>query len=433
MSRTVPWPRSIALIPRPASAAGDALERAVFQERLRTARLFNLYRFIGVTVFLAFTALVSLVLALPDWRSNWRVFFAYWVMAGVVWWTGRRSNTLARLAWLAIPLIDMPAVTALQWAGAEVGNPGFVYGSTAALLVLFIILSTAALDVRDVRFAAATAIVLQTALGLVGAGLHIGGMIPTIVIPAIVFTDLMMVFALAICTHLMRRMTTLVGDVTAEQTRRERLGRYFSPEVAAVLAAGMTDEPGGESCEVTILFSDLRDFTAFVERLPGAAVVALLNAYHERMVRTIFAFGGTLDKFLGDGLMVYFGAPVNQPDHAERAVRCALAMQEELARWNTERAGRGESTLAMGIGIHTGTVVIGSIGTPQRREYTVVGDAVNVAARLQELTRAVPAAILVSEATRRVAGDRIRVEPAGVERLRGRTQPMDIYRVVGVG
>jgi class 3 adenylate cyclase len=396
---------------------------------VRTARLFNLYRFIGVTVFLAFTAFVILVLALPDWRTNWRVFFAYWVMAGVVWWTGRRSNTLARLAWLAIPLIDMPAVTALQWAGQEVGNPGFVYGSTAALLVLCIIASTAALDVRDVRFAAATAIVLQTVLGLLG----LRRMIPTTVIPAIVFTDLMMVFALAGCTHLMRRMTTLVGDATAEHVRRERLGRYFSPEVAAVLAAGITDEPAGESREVTILFSDLRDFTAFAERLPGAAVVALLNAYHERMVGTIFAFGGTLDKFLGDGLMVYFGAPMSQPDHAERAVRCALAMQQELARWNTAREGRGESTLAMGIGIHTGTVVLGSIGTPQRREYTVVGDAVNVAARLQELTRAVPAAILVSDATRRVAGDRIQMELAGVERLRGRTQPIDIYRVIGSG
>jgi len=108
-------------------------------------------------------------------------------------------------------------------------------------------------------------------------------------------------------------------------------------------------------------------------------------------------------------------------------------MQNELTRWNSARKADGVSPLAMGIGIHTGTVVIGSIGTPQRREYTVVGDAVNVAARLQELTKTVPAPILMSEATRRAAGDRIQVEPAGVERLRGRTEPIDIYRVVGVG
>jgi len=145
------------------------------------------------------------------------------------------------------------------------------------------------------------------------------------------------------------------------------------------------------------------------------------------MVDTIFEHGGTLDKYLGDGLMAYFGAPVAQADHATRAVQCALAMQHALERLNRARTARGEPPLRMGIGIHTGRVVVGDIGAPRRREYTAIGDAVNVAAHIEQLTKRNGAPILVSAETRACTARAVEFRTAGALDVPGKSRPIECY------
>jgi adenylate cyclase len=398
----------------------DAVVReALRAERQRNGRRSALFRFLWVSVFVALDLICEVLLELPLWQGHLGLFACYWTFALLSYLGVRRYPVLGELAGVSIALLDVPMVFLLV-RGFLVNLPERPDGPATfalALYVVFVILAALSIDVRQVVLAAAVAAACAAYLQVVvGAPFEV-----------IVMCVLLMALAAFVCAYASERSVALVSDVAAEHQRRERLGRYFSPEVAALLAERSDDDPGSETREVTVLFSDLRDFTALSERLSGSEVVALLNECHERMVDVVFAHGGTLDKYLGDGLMAYFGAPVAQPDHAERAVRCALAMQERLAELNRSRAASGGGALRMGIGVHTGTVVLGNIGARRRREYTAIGDTVNVAARTEELTKSVGAPILVSEETRRRVGDAIAFTAAEPMRVRGRTLPLQSY------
>jgi adenylate cyclase len=181
----------------------------------------------------------------------------------------------------------------------------------------------------------------------------------------------------------------------------------------------------GQQLEVTIVFADLRDFTGWVESTPVREVVRDMGTYFTEMEEAIRGEGGLVIQFIGDEIEAAFDAQAGRPDHAQRAVRAALEMRRRLAAWNVGRA----KPLLHGVGVHTGLVLGGNIGSARRASYALVGDAVNLASRIQELTKEMGADILISGSTRVRLGAEVRVDPVSLVRVRGRSREVDVYRV----
>jgi adenylate cyclase len=213
---------------------------------------------------------------------------------------------------------------------------------------------------------------------------------------------------------------------------RNTFGRYVSPEVArAVLESPEGLRLGGEKRQVSVLMSDLRGYTQFAERGDPAWVMEVLNGYLARMTEVVIAHGGTVNEFIGDAVFAIFGAPIAHPDHAERAAAAALAMQAAMVEINAAHAARGLPRFEMGIGINTGEAVVGNIGSEQRAKYTVVGNAVNVAARVESST--VGGQVFVSAAT--YAEIRALAEVTGPVpvQVKGVSEPLLLYELRGIG
>ena len=206
-------------------------------------------------------------------------------------------------------------------------------------------------------------------------------------------------------------------------------GRYVSPEVAQEILAREEIPLGGTRQPVTVMFCDLRNYTSYCQGRDPHQVVAELNEYFADMTAEIKAHGGMVNKFIGDGIMALFGAPVPHPEDPFRAVACGLRMIERNDAFNRRRAAQGLAPLVLGVGIHTGDAVVGTIGAPEKMEYTAIGDTVNVASRIEGENKTFKTQLLVSEATYRLLRDRAVVERVGDARLKGVTEPMPLFRV----
>jgi adenylate cyclase len=212
----------------------------------------------------------------------------------------------------------------------------------------------------------------------------------------------------------------------AERDRvRDLLGKVVDPAVAEELLSKDL-ELGGEEREVSILFSDIRGFTALSERHQPAQLLDLLNRYLTHMSGAIEAEGGVVDKYIGDAVMALFGAPLGHGDDAPRAIRAALAMGRELLELNRELAAQGLPEIATGIGINTGLVVAGNMGSARRLNYTVIGDNVNLASRIEGLTRFYGVPLIVSESTA-AAAPGFRYRELDLVRVKGKQEPVRIF------
>jgi adenylate cyclase len=242
-------------------------------------------------------------------------------------------------------------------------------------------------------------------------------------------TDLDVFAALANAAAVAIEQARLTGQLVEEQRRRERLQRYHSPAVVSRILDS-TEADGAvvaQERDVSVLFCDLVGFTSMCEQVPAVEAASVLNAFLTEMSDVVFDHEGTLDKFLGDALLAVFGAPFDQPDHPIKAVQAALAMRRALAELN---ARLGTGPLQMRVAINTGPAVTGDIGSPRRREFTVLGDTVNTAARLEDEVAA-PGDIVISGTTYDRVRGRVTVRPLGARVLRGRTAPLDTYAVLG--
>jgi adenylate cyclase len=230
-------------------------------------------------------------------------------------------------------------------------------------------------------------------------------------------------------------LTHSFNEMAASLREKDAIKRAFTRYVAREVVTEILKDPDkivltGERRDVTVLFCDVRGFTSLSERLPPEEVVSLLNAFYTLMIDSTFKHDGTLDKFLGDGVMAVFGAPIYHADHSLRALRTALGMQAGIRELSTRRSAEGKPPLRIGIGVNAGTAVAGTVGTEARMEYTVIGDSVNLASRLESYAK--PGQILIAEHTYVRVREAVEARPLGRMKLRGKEEEVEVYEVTGI-
>ncbi len=243
-------------------------------------------------------------------------------------------------------------------------------------------------------------------------------------VPSLVLAAVLIGAATVCVTYIVSSMIRL----HRESVRKERLSRFLAPEVVEEISTKPEIlHQATETRVATILFADIRGFTTLSEQHPAEEIGRILNACLEEMTSAIMDNQGMVDKYIGDAIMGVFGVPVAANDHALQATRAALEMQQRLNKVNSTLTGEGRPEVSIGVGIHTGEVIAGAIGSSRRLEYTVIGDTVNVASRIESMTRQYSEAILLSSETRQLIQESILTREVATTQLKGRQQPVTLF------
>ncbi|MBA3394460.1 MAG: FHA domain-containing protein [Deltaproteobacteria bacterium] len=290
----------------------------------------------------------------------------------------------------------------------------------------------------DARFSGAHSIIMQgirstMTLPLLHAGEMLGLMHLDSLFTSNAFTekDLQICTGMAAQAAISIQNARLASRIEKEAQTRAQISRLIPPSVVEQVVQGkLVIEKGGRLNEITMLFSDIRGFTTMSDGRPAQEVVNTLNEYFEVMVDVLFKYSGTLDKFVGDEIIGLFGAPISIEDAPYKAVSCAVAMLQALEEFNRTRASENLSAIRIGIGINTGMVITGAIGSTRALQYTAIGDAMNVASRLVNVASS--GEIIISEDTYRLVAGRIEATQLPPVKVKGKAEELKVYRVTGL-
>jgi class 3 adenylate cyclase len=393
----------------------EQVKQAIDRQRRILADTVLKIRVIGALVWLGLGLFFSALSEASSYREQVPYLLVYLALAVSVSFCYKKCSGIRVPSTLFLAVIDLPFSLWMQYELA-IATGRHVRSFGVAMGLILIILLIAILTLRRTTIAAVT---------IAGIG-SLAYLEAAIDFPAqFILTDsLLIMFAGGIGMMTVAYQHRLIHRIHFEEEARSRLARYFSPAVAAQIAQEGTES---RRCHITVLFADIRGFTKLAETMDPGTLVTHLNEYFEAMVNIIFSHGGTLDKFMGDGILAYFGGHNEDENSAVSAVGCAMGMLNQLAELNTLRSSRGEPEFCVGIGIHSGPAVLGDVGSAERRDYTVIGDTVNLTARIEQLTKEQKTPILVSDETRLRSGEAFRWRSVAKVAVRGREQSVALY------
>lgn len=398
------------------------LNEEISQERIRNARILSTVRIISVSVFFLLHVIMGYGFNVPDFKGKEALFAIYLFIATAIARFSKVSRKLDAIRDYSISLIDIPLTFLLlnSWLPVlkEESSQHLVSLLGLGFMMFYVHISGLFFSQR---------IILPTSLAALAVVIHLFKITNTPTntqLPGVLLLGLS-----GYSTYLMSvKVKKLVISAAHKQSLNEKLSRYFTPDVAAAIQSNKSDQENEQrTFELTVLFTDIRDFTRMSSTMTDSEVIGMLNEVHEHLVSCIFLTGGTLDKYLGDGVMAYFGAPVATADHADKAFECANMMRSEIQRLNEKRIARGEPAIQIGIGMHSGPAIVGDIGAEIRREFTIIGDTVNVASRIESLTKKHQVDLLLTSATREKLRNKHSLRSLGFDEIRGTQLKLETF------